>query len=167
MKNIFKKNNAIFIFVIGLALLNCNCTNSGKDSHNQKIIKDSLAQQIAQDSTERSMIKDYYAAYEKKDWSLIAPILADGFTFSSPAGDNHINLKTYKEKCWPNSKNTKKFDLEEIVFGENDAYVTYNGWTTDGRLFRNTELFKFKDGKIISNECFFGPGVNFPNNTKK
>ncbi len=38
------------------------------------------------------MIKDYYAAYEKKDWSLMEPILADGFTFTSPAGDDHINL---------------------------------------------------------------------------
>ncbi len=139
MKNIFKKNGATFFLAIGLALFNCHCTNSGKDS------------------SERSMIKDYYAAYEKKDWSLIAPILADGFTFSSPAGDDHINLKIYKERCWPNSENTKKFDLEEIVIGGNDAYVTYNGWTTDGRLFRNTELFKFKGGKIISDECFFGP----------
>ena len=158
MKSIFKKNSATFFLAIGLALLNCNCTHSGKDSSAQQMIKD---------ASERRMIKDYYAAYEKKDWSLIAPILADGFTFSSPAGDDHINLKTYKERCWPNSENTKKFDLEEIVIGGNDAYVTYNGLTEDGRLFRNTELFKFKDGKIISNECFFGPGVNFPNNTKK
>ena len=44
----------------------------------------------------RRMIADYYAAYEKKDWALMAPILADGFTFTSPAGDDHIDLKTYK-----------------------------------------------------------------------
>jgi ketosteroid isomerase-like protein len=147
MKNIFKKYGATFLLSFSLALLNCNCTNSGKGASSQQ------------------MIKDYYAAYEKKDWGLMEPILAEGFTFTSPAGDDHINLKLYKERCWPNANKTKKFDLEKIIIDGDQAYVTYNGWTTDGKLFRNTELFKFKDGKIISNECFFGTGVSFPNNT--
>jgi hypothetical protein len=147
MKNIFKINGAAFFLSISLILLNCNCTNF-KGASTQKM----------------QMIKDYYAAYEKKDWSLMEPILADGFTFSSPAGDDHIHLNVYKERCWPNAYNTKKFDLEKIIIDGDDAYVTYNGWTTDGKLFRNTERFKFKDGKIIENECFFGPGVSFPNN---
>jgi hypothetical protein len=56
--------------------------------------------------------------------------------------------------------------VKQIVNGD-DAFVTYNGWTTDGRLFRNTDYFKFKDGKIKEYECFFGPGVNYPNNTAK
>ena len=147
MKNIFKKNGAVFFLLIGLVLLNCNCTNRSKEASAQQ------------------MIKDYYAAYEKKDWGIMAPILADGFTFTSPAGDDHINLKVYKERCWPNATKTKNFDLEKISIDGDVGYVTYNGWTTDGKLFRNTELFKFKDGKIISNECFFGTGVSFPNNT--
>jgi hypothetical protein len=98
---------------------------------------------------------------------LMASILADGFTFTSPAGDDHIDLKTYKERCWPNAIKTKKFELEKIVTDGDDGFVTYNGWTTDGSLFRNTERFKFKDGKITANECFFGPGVSFPNNAPK
>jgi hypothetical protein len=147
MKNIFKKNGAAFFLSMGLVLLNCNCTNLGKGESPQQ------------------MVKDYYAAYEKKDWNLMEPILAEGFTFTSPAGDDHINLDLYKERCWPNADKTKKFDLEKIIIDGDEAYVTYNGWTTDGKLFRNTELFKFKDGKIISNECFFGAGVSFPNNT--
>jgi ketosteroid isomerase-like protein len=113
------------------------------------------------------VIKEYYAAYEKKDWHMLELILADGFTFTSPAGDDHINLKLYKERCWPNANNTKRFDLEKVIIDGDDAFVTYNGWTTDGRLFRNTERFKFKEGKIKENECFFGTGVSFPNNTKK
>ena len=112
-------------------------------------------------------VRDYYAAYEKKDWHIMELILADGFTFTSPAGDDHISLKQYKERCWPNANNTKKFDLEEVIVAGDDAFVTYNGWTNDGRLFRNTERFKLKDGKIIENECFFGPGVSFPNNQAK
>jgi len=111
-----------------------------------------------------NLIKEYYGAYEKKDWHSLELILADGFTFTSPAGDDHIDLKTYKGRCWPNANNTKRFDLEKVIIEDDAAFVTYNGWTNDGKLFRNTEYFKFKDGKIISNECFFGPGKNFPNN---
>ena len=113
------------------------------------------------------IVREYYTAYEKKDWHMLELILADGFTFTSPAGDDHINLKQYKERCWPNSNNTRNFDLEKVIVAGDDAFVTCNGWTNDGRLFRNTERFKLRDGKIIENECFFGSGVNFPNNQAK
>jgi hypothetical protein len=122
---------------------------------------------FAQQSPTEKIIRSYYAAYEKKDWHMLELLLADGFTFTSPNGDDHINLKLYKERCWSNAKNTKRFDLENIVIEGDVAYVTYNGWTNDGRLFRNTERFKFKDGKIKENECFFGPGSHYPNNTEK
>jgi ketosteroid isomerase-like protein len=126
-----------------------------------------FAQKSQDNMNHEKVIKEYYAAYEKKDWHMLELILADGFTFTSPAGDDHINLKVYKERCWPNANNTKRFDLEKVMIDGDDAYVTYNGWTTDGKLFRNTERFKFKEGKIKENECFFGTGVSFPNNTKK
>ncbi len=143
------KTTAALFLATSLFLLDCNHASSGKEA------------------ADRQMIHDYYAAYENKDWGLMAPILADGFTFTSPAGDDHIDLKTYKERCWPNSLKTKKFDLEKVVVDGDDAFVTYNGSTTEGALFRNTERFKFKDGKITENECFFGPGVSFPNNAGK
>jgi hypothetical protein len=124
--------------------------------------------QISQSaSMNEKIVREYYAAYETKDWSILERILADGFTFTSPAGDDHIDLKKYKARCWPNSENTKKFDLESVVVVGDVAYVTYNGWTNQGRLFRNTERFLLKDGKITENECFFGTGVNFPNNPAK
>jgi len=116
-------------------------------------------------SGNQKLMRGYYEAYERKDWGQLSSILSPAFTFSSP-NDNHIDLKTYQGRCWPNCQNTKKFDLEKIVMGDDDAFVTYNGWTNDGHIFRNTEYFKFKDGKIIENDCFFGPGVSFPNNTK-
>ncbi len=111
-------------------------------------------------------IRDYYAAYEKKDWNMLTSLLADGFDFNSPL-DTSIDLNTYKQRCWPNAVNIKKFDIEKLVVDGDDAFVIYNGWTNDGRLFRNTEYFKFKDGKIAENACYFGPGISFPNNTKK
>jgi len=127
----------------------------------------SFAQKPPDAASNEKIVREYYAAYEQKDWSILERILADGFTFTSPAGDDHIDLKEYKRRCWPNSANTRKFDLEKILVVGDDAFVTYNGWTTDGRLFRNTEYFRLKDGRIVSNECFFGEGVNFPNNQAK
>ena len=148
MKNQFKKNGVGYLFAITLLLLSSSCTNQGNKSSTQKIIK------------------DYYAAYEKKDWNMLKSLLADGFTFTSP-NDNHIDLKTYKERCWPNAYNIKRFDIDKLIVDGDDAFVTYNGWTNDGRVFRNTEYFKFKEGKIKENACFFGPGISFPNNTAK
>lgn len=124
-----------------------------------------LAQKSDTKRNER-VIRDYYAAYVKKDWHMLEVILADNFTFTSPAGDDHINLKVYKERCWPNAQNSKKFDLKNLVIDGDDAFVLYEGWTNDGKMFRNTEHFKLKDGKIEENECFFGTGVNFPNSGK-
>jgi ketosteroid isomerase-like protein len=126
-----------------------------------------FAQKSSETSMNEKIVREYYTAYETKDWRILERILADTFTFTSPAGDDHIDLKEYKAKCWPNAANTKKFDLEKVVVIGNDAYVTYNGWTNGGRVFRNTERFLLKDGKILENECFFGTGVNFPNNEAK
>jgi len=110
-------------------------------------------------------VKAYYTAFEKKDWNLMQGILADGFTFTSPL-DDHISLQVFKEKCWPNAYKIKRCELEKIIVDGNSAFVIYNGWTTGGKLFRNSDYFKLKDGKISAYECFFGPGINYPNSGK-
>lgn len=110
-------------------------------------------------------IKAYYTAFEKKDWNLIQGTLADGFTFSSPL-DDHIPVTVFKERCWPNAYKIKRFDVDKMIINGDEAFVITNGWTTDGKLFRNSDYFKFKDGKIRAYECFFGPGINYPNSGK-
>ena len=147
MTHISQRNSVGCLYAIMLLLILTSCTNRDSKLTNQKLVK------------------DYYVAYEKKDWNMLNSLFAEGFVFNSP-NDDHIDLKTYKQRCWPNSANIKRFDIEKMIVDGEDAYVTYNGWTTDGRLFRNTEYFKLKDGKIKENSCFFGPGVSFPNNTK-
>jgi hypothetical protein len=57
-------------------------------------------------------------------------------------------------------------DLDKMVTSGDEAYVIYNGWTTDGKLFRNSDYFKLKGGKISAYECFFGAGINYPNSGK-
>jgi ketosteroid isomerase-like protein len=118
-----------------------------------------------QDGPNAKAVKAYYTAFVEKDWNLMQGILADGFTFTSPL-DDHISVKAFKEKCWPNAYNIKRFDLDKMIVSGDSAFVIYNGWTTSGKLFRNSDYFKLKDGKITAYECFFGPGVNYPNSGK-
>jgi ketosteroid isomerase-like protein len=112
------------------------------------------------------VVREVYAAYEKKDWNMLTSLFAKGFTFTSPV-DDHIDLKAYKVRCWPNAYNIKKFDIEKLVVDGDDVFVLYNGWNNAGKGFRNTEYFKLKDGKIEEFTCFFGPGISFPNNKGK
>jgi hypothetical protein len=118
-----------------------------------------------ENESNEKIVNSYYTAFVKKDWNLMEQILADGFTFTSPL-DDHINLKSFKERCWPNAYKIKRMDLDKIVISGDEAFVIYNGWTTDGKLFRNSDYFKLKDGKISAYECFFGAGINYPNSGK-
>jgi ketosteroid isomerase-like protein len=148
MKNIFKKKSVGYVFAIAVLLLTSNFTYRNDKATNEKVVR------------------DVYAAYEKKDWNMLKSLFAEGFTFTSPV-DDHIDIKEYKVRCWPNAYNIKKFDIEKLVVDGDDVFVLYNGWNTSGKEFRNTEYFKLKNGKIKEFTCFFGPGISFPNNTKK
>jgi len=134
---------------IMLVILFCGITIAGKAQNASRIIK------------------TYFSGYEKKDWSITSGQLADGFTFTSPAPDDHIPLAVYKQRCWPQSKFVKKFDLISIVQEGNHAFVLYNATTTDNKVIRNTEYYTFSNGKIRSIECFFGgSGAGYPSNAK-
>ena len=114
-----------------------------------------------------TIIKTYFSGYEKKDWSITSGELADGFTFTSPAPDDHIPLAIYKERCWPQSKFIKKFDFIAIIEEGDHAFSIYNLITTDNKVIRNAEYYTFSNGKIKSIECFFGgSGVGYPTNTR-
>lgn len=118
-----------------------------------------------QNAPNEKAVRSYYTAFVKKDWNLMEQILADGFTFTSPL-DDHISLKLFKERCWPNAYKIKRCDLVTLFVNGDEAFVIYNGLTTDGKLFRNSDYFKLKGGKISTYECFFGPGINYPNSGK-
>src|ERR1700733_6811543 len=53
-----------------------------------------------QNVTNEEIVRQWYTAWEKKDWSPVDSLLADDFTFSSAAGDDHINKSTFKTRCW-------------------------------------------------------------------
>jgi SnoaL-like protein len=121
----------------------------------------------AQDTQKQKAVKTYYASYETKDWNTLAVVLAEDFTFSSPVGDNHISLATYREKCWPTSQMTKKVALLNMMEQGNQLFLLVEITSTEGKVARNVDLFTFdSSGKIKSHECFFGPGIGYPHSSK-
>ena len=137
------------LFAITLLLLAIHCTAQSSEQANEKIVR------------------TVYTAYENKDWNMLNSVLAEGFTFGSPVDVPSIDIKEYKEKCWPNSANIKKFELDKLMVDGDNVFVNYHCHTLDGKVFWNTEYFTLKDGKIKEFVCFFGPGIGYPNNTGK
>jgi ketosteroid isomerase-like protein len=115
------------------------------------------------DSTNDEIIRKWYAAWEKKDLNTFNLLLADNFTFSSAAGDDHISKSTFKTQCWDTQVDfIGRFDLERIASGEGDAFVKYLCHTKNGKSFRNVEYLRIKNGQLESIECYFGAQSSFP-----
>lgn len=107
------------------------------------------------------IIRKYYGAYESKDRSVLDGLLTNDFTFTSPNGDDHIDLQKYFEKCWTEAVRIHSFDLEKVIWNGDDAFVRYRCVATSGRSFRNAEYFKFENGKIKEIESFLEPARDF------
>jgi len=61
-------------------------------------------------------IRAYLLGFEKKDWNMVASQFADDFTFTSPAGDDHISLATYEERCWGLPNLSKRLNSLKLLF---------------------------------------------------
>lgn len=116
-----------------------------------------------QNSTSDEIIRKWYAAWEQKDWGPVDALLADNFTFSSAAGDDHISKSTFKKQCWETQIDfIQHFDLERVALGTDDAFVKYLCHTKNGKSFRNVEYLRIKGGRLTSIECYFGAQSSFP-----
>ena len=121
-----------------------------------------------QKSANEEIIHKWYAAWKNKDLATFNMLLADNFTFSSAAGDDHISKSTFKTQCWDTQINfIKDFKLERISAGADDAFVKYLCYTTNGKSLRNVEYLRFEGGKLISIECYFGAQSSFPSAVSK
>lgn len=113
-------------------------------------------------------IRKYYAAWENTDWAPIDAVLADEFTFTSAAGDDHLSKAVFKAQCWEYQKGlTAKFTLEQLFGNGDEALVKYLGVTRKGKTFRNVEYLRFHGGKIAAIECYFGEMGSFPSSVDK
>jgi uncharacterized protein (TIGR02246 family) len=105
--------------------------------------------------TNADLVRGCYAAYTTGDRSAMEVLLAEDFTFSSPM-DDHINRVAFFERCWPNHEGHSGFEIETLMAEGDEVLVTYSGRRNNGVLFRNTEKFTCRDGKVKSVEVFFG-----------
>jgi len=96
-----------------------------------------------------------YQAYVDKDRRAIEALIAEDFHFTSPL-DNRIDRATYFARCWPNSATTASFEYVRCVPDGDDVIVTYEGQTTEGHRFRNTEILTIRAGRIVNVEVYFG-----------
>jgi hypothetical protein len=126
----------------------------------QSVISGALVMTTPQESTAAAfdpifIAKTVYRAYVDKNRSILEPLIANDFHFTSPL-DNRIDRRTYFERCWPNSEwiTDFRFIYTEQV-GER-VFVTYEGHSKSGRGFRNTEILTIQNGKIIDAEVYFG-----------
>ena len=116
-----------------------------------------------QNLVNEKIVRQWYAAWENKDLGTFNAMLADNFTFTSAAGDDHISKSTFKSQCWDKQVDfIGHFDLERISTGADDAFVKYLCHTKNGKTFRNVEYLRIKNGKLESIECYFGAQSSFP-----
>lgn len=102
-------------------------------------------------------VRSCFRAYETGDRALLERQLAPDLVFSAPP-DVGIDRATYFERCWPGAAQIAEFAFERLVEVDGEVLVTYEATRTDGRRFRNTELFGFGGGgaRVRSIEVYFG-----------
>ena len=107
-------------------------------------------------------IRNYYAAWERKDWGSLNVLMASNFTFSSPL-DDHISKSRFKKGCWDTQvRLIEKFDLARVIGSGDEAFVMYVCHTANGKTFRNVEYLRLRNEKVEAVECYFGAPSNFP-----
>lgn len=149
----FKLNHQLTIIMkqFTMALFICLAATSG------------FAQRTEKEKTAMA----YYSGFENHDWNLVAAQFADGFTFTTPAGDDHIPIAKFKENCWVTNTFFKKVNFVKMMESGNNLFLLVEINTTDNKVVRNVDFFTFNSaGKIRSIDVFFGPGEWFPGNKK-
>jgi ketosteroid isomerase-like protein len=101
------------------------------------------------------VIRALFAAYLANDRKAVEDSFTDDFTFTSPY-DDRIDKATYFERCWRVPDWIERQQLEKIFVEGDEAFVTYEVVTKDGKRFRNTEFFRFDGDKIRSIDVYFG-----------
>jgi len=109
------------------------------------------------------IVRRWYEAWGKKDQGQFEALMADNFTFTSAAGDDHISKSAFKTQCWDTQVNfIDRFDLERVFGSGNEVFVKYLCYTKNGKSFRNVEYLHLREGKVESIECYFGGKSTFP-----
>jgi ketosteroid isomerase-like protein len=102
-----------------------------------------------------ALARSSYEAYATGDRQVVEDLLAEDFTFSSPA-DVGIDRARYFERCWPNSGTIRSYAFPRLEQLGDEVLVTYEAERADGSRFRNTEVLGFEGDKLKTVEVYFG-----------
>lgn len=102
-----------------------------------------------------ALIRGYFAAYLANRRDVVAAVLADDFTFTSPY-DDAIDRDTYFARCWPDERVFRSITVERVREDGDAAFVLCLCEMLDGKIFRNIELHRFRDDRLRAVEVYFG-----------
>jgi len=106
-----------------------------------------------------ALVRRCFAAYETGDRTVLEERLTGDFRFYSPP-DPGIDRAQYFERCWPNAELIERFEFKRLVDAGDEVIVTYESTKTDGKRFRNTEVFTFRGEMVCQVEVYFGWDVD-------
>jgi ketosteroid isomerase-like protein len=101
------------------------------------------------------LVRRCFDAYLTRDRAALEAVIGDPFSFTSPY-DDHIDRKTYFERCWGNADRIKGLRIEKLFAEGDEAFALYEVEVVSGEKFRNTEFFRVKDGTLATVEVYFG-----------
>lgn len=104
-------------------------------------------------------VKRALQAYLDKDRPAIEAVIAEDYRFTSPR-DNALDRDTYFARCWPASELMTEMDLLHGTEDGELAWIVYEA--TIGTRFRNAELHRVRDGRIVETQVFFGWSLPHP-----
>jgi hypothetical protein len=91
---------------------------------------------------------------------VIESAIAADYRFTSPL-DNGLDRATYFSRCWPNGEHIKEMKFIEGAASGDTASVIYEA-TWANKRFRNSEMHKTRDGKLVATEVYFGWDLPHP-----
>jgi ketosteroid isomerase-like protein len=122
----------------------------------------------AHSTTTEDIVRRWYKAWEKRDWGPIDTLLAENFTFTSAADDDHISKSAFKKGCWETQIDfIDHFEIEQLFGQGNEAFVKYLCRTKNGKSFRNVEYVRVRNEQVEAIECYFGGHSTFPSAVSK
>lgn len=105
-------------------------------------------------------VRAMLAAYVNGDRAAIEALVDEDFSFTSPM-DNGLDRESYFAICWPSNERIVAMDLLHSAEQGEHVWIVYEG-TAGDRRFRNAELHRVRDGRVVSVEVYFGWNVPHP-----
>lgn len=118
-----------------------------------------VTKQVAESGSAAELIEKCIKAYRARDKEMVASLLSEEMTFTSPY-DDHIDKKTYFERCWDGGDNFTSMEIRNISGEGERAFIQYDIETKDGKKFSNTEFITSDNGRIKTIEVYFGRTEN-------